>query len=117
MQPHDLFRELAPGLHVLDGEWYDSPLRRRMTVVRLPTGQLLIHNAIHLKSEDYRKLDALGEVNWILAPDAFHGSDAHHYERRYPPAKFYVSQGAAREVARSSEIDGIRNADPDRSRL
>src|SRR4051812_42123121 len=103
IQPYDSFKLIAPDLYCLDGEWFDTPLRRRMTIMRLKSKGLVIHNAIRLKDEDYAKLDALGQVEVIIAPNAFHGSDSHFYKKHYPLAKLFVSPAAARSISKETQ--------------
>ena len=106
LQPYERLRDLGNGLHVLDGDWYDTPFRRRMTVMRLTSGQLAIHSAIALKDEDYAWIEKLGEPRWILVPNRFHCSEAHVYRERYPTAHVLSSRLAIPEVARQCTVDG-----------
>jgi hypothetical protein len=106
IQPYGTFSELAPNLFVLDGEWYNTPFKRRMTVIRLTSGDLVIHSAIRLKSEDYDHLDRLGKVRYIIIPNAFHGSDARFYSERYPQARVLASR-AVKPNKKTGRVDGI----------
>lgn len=100
--PHGPLRQLAPGLHVVDGEW--GPLGRRMTVMATPDGRLAIHSAMRLGEAEMAKLDALGCVAWILVPNPEHSTDAPWYAQRYPDARLLVpAQGRA-----ALEKDGLR---------
>lgn len=111
LQPYGTLRQLAPDLWTLEGEWYDSPLRRRMTVVRLASGGLVVHGAIRLREEDWPQLDALGPVELLIAPNRFHGSEAHHYQARTPAARLFVSRGCERELRRLARVDGVLPGD------
>lgn len=99
--------QIAPDLYSLVGEWEGTSFKRRMTVVRLRDGRLVIHSAIRLRESDYARLDALGKVAWIVVPNAFHGSEARFYQERYPEARLLVSAEAARQVAKSARVDGV----------
>ena len=44
----------------------------RMTVVRLPSGKLLIHSPTPLTDALQRELDELGQVAFIIAPNLMH---------------------------------------------
>jgi hypothetical protein len=107
LQPYGPLRELAPGLWCVDGEWYDTPFKRRMTIVRLKSGELVVHSAIRMKDEDYAALDKLGQVAWIVAPNAFHTSEAHAYADRYPSARVLVPAAAEKAMRKQGRVDGV----------
>lgn len=86
--PNSPPRELAPDLWELRGEWANA-FGRRMTVIRLGH-ELAVHNAYELDENELRWLDSLGSLAWIIAPNAFHCSDAPWMARRYPGAKLFV---------------------------
>jgi hypothetical protein len=86
-------RELFPGsLWVLD-----EPLRfigiecgRRMTVMRLPSGDLLVHSPSQLDPETMSWLSSLGEPRFFVCPSRLHDA---HIERAfvaYPNAKVFA---------------------------
>jgi hypothetical protein len=107
IEPYGEFKEVAPDLYCLDGEWQESAFKRRMTVVRLKSGGTFVHNAIQLEDQDYAKLERIGTPEVIVAPNVFHGSDAHHYKKRYPKARLLVSKGAAKSIAKLCPVDGV----------
>ncbi|WP_428310386.1 DUF4336 domain-containing protein [Hydrocarboniphaga sp.] len=61
----------------------------RMTVVRLSSGDLLLHSPIALSGDLRRAIDALGPVKHIVCPNMFHHSYAGEVLRAYPGAKLY----------------------------
>ncbi len=108
IQPYESLREVGSNIYCLDGEWYQTPFRRRMTIIRMKySGGLLIHSPIALKEENYNWIDAIGNVDTIIAPNRFHCSDVHAYVTRYPEAKLLISQGAVKEIQKQSHFDGI----------
>ena len=111
IQPYGELRQHAPDLWTLEGEWYGTPFRRRMTLMRLERGGLVVHSAIRLREEDWPRLEALGPVEVLVAPNRFHGSEAHHFQRRYPQARLFASPGCAREQRRLARLDGVLPAD------
>jgi hypothetical protein len=115
IEPYGTLREIAPGLVCLDGRWKRTPFGRRMTVIRLGGGGLLVHNAIRLREEDYGALDALGEVQIIVAPNKMHSSEAHVYKLRYPEARLYASRASAGAIAGRCPVDGALPGDWDPS--
>lgn len=101
-----MIRQLAPDLFVVDGEWFGSPLRRRMTLVRVDGG-IVVHSAIRPDDDDWTALDALGPVMAIVVPNAFHASEAHVFKSRYPEARLFVSPAAVHEVERRTKVDHV----------
>src|SRR5713226_7014548 len=67
-------KEIAPGLWELRRALRLPPamtLPVRMTILRLPSGGLLLHSP-ELDHETARAIRALGEVEAVLAPNSFH---------------------------------------------
>jgi len=52
--------------------FYGTPVVTRMTVVRLPDGDLFVHSPVPRTPELAREVDALGPVRWVIAPNRFH---------------------------------------------
>jgi hypothetical protein len=52
---------------------------RTMVVYKLNSGGLLLHSVIALPEEDMKKLESLGNVQFIVVPNPFHRLDAHVY--------------------------------------
>ena len=84
---HDPLRKLAENLWEVVGDLPGMPLTRRMTVVRLGSGELVIHSAIACDPATMRSIEALGTPAYIVVPSAFHRLDAHAYKARYPGAR------------------------------
>jgi hypothetical protein len=59
-------------------------LPRRMTVVRLKSGDLAIFSAIALRDTDMAELEAFGPPAFLVVPSIRHRLDAPSYKRRYP---------------------------------
>src|SRR5262245_31191129 len=76
----------------------------RMTVVRLGDGGLLIHSPIGLTPELRQRLDAIGPVRHVLAPNFDHYLFVEHFRTAYPEAQFYAAPGVA-EKLRSVTFD------------
>lgn len=104
MQKYGPIEKLAENVFYVDGEWYDSPFKRRMTIIKLKSGGLILHSAIRMKDEDLDKLMALGPVEAVVIPNIFHTSDAKFYANRFPNAKVY----APFKYKEKSEKRGLR---------
>ena len=73
----------APGLRI----------DHRMTVVRLSTGELLIHSPVELDEPLVTALAALGPVRYFIAPSTFHDMYWPAWFSRYPRATFWGAPG------------------------
>jgi hypothetical protein len=59
-------------------------LPRRMTVVRLGDGRLVIFSAIALGEDEMRVLEDFGVPAFLIVPNAHHRMDANVWKDRYP---------------------------------
>jgi hypothetical protein len=80
---------LAPNLWELRGTWSNA-FGRRMTVVRLESGAVFVHNAMELEPAELDWLEGLGGVRAIIAPNKFHSSDAPWMAKQFPQAALFV---------------------------
>lgn len=110
-QPYGPLREIAPRLHVMDGEWHGTAFKRRMSVLQLAGGELVVHNAFKLEEKDYAELEKLGSVAAIVVPNALHDSDAPAMAARFPRAKVLVSSAAEKKLRKRGRVDGVLPSD------
>jgi len=66
------------------------PCPTRMTIVRIGTA-LWLHSPTHYSPDLGKRLEALGEVAWIVAPNSFHYTHVAAWVAAYPAAEYYVS--------------------------
>jgi hypothetical protein len=89
-------------------------LDRRMTVVRLADGDLVIFSAIALEEEGMEQVEALGAPAFLIAPDAMHRLDIGIWKDRYPDARVIAPVGARDKVAEIAPVDEVFDfGDPD----
>ena len=109
---HTRLEQLEENLWQVEGTVPRLPLRRRMTVVRLADGSLVVHNAIALEEEQQRALEALGSVRYVVVPNPWHRLDAPAYAARYPDAKILCPRPATKRVEKVVRVDGTLAALP-----
>lgn len=102
--PHEPIRRLSDNLWTVDGMLGDIP--RRMTLVRLRDGRVLVHNAVALDEPQMKELEAWGDVAALLVPNAFHRQDVRIWKDRYPKAKVYCPSAATKAVKKVVDADG-----------
>lgn len=65
----------------------------RMTLVRMPNGGLFVHSPVALDAELKQAVDALGEVQAVVAPSLFHHLHVGAWMAAYPQAAYAGCQG------------------------
>jgi hypothetical protein len=97
--PHGALETLEDNLWRVEGTLPNMPLKRVMTVARLASGEILIHNPIALDAHSMTELDALGRVAFIVVPNGWHRLDLHAFRVRYPAAQVLAPSGSHKKVA------------------
>lgn len=111
LQPYGSLRTLAKDVHVIDGEWYGVPFGRRMTVLGLSGGRVLVHNAFRLREEDLAAVTALGRIAYIVVPNRFHNSEPDQMKLRFPEARLLASPEPENRLPAGLQADGVLPAD------
>lgn len=62
-----------------------------MTVVRLPSGALAVHSPVRWTAELHAAVEAVGEVQWLIAPNAFHHLFVADWQERFPAAQILAA--------------------------
>lgn len=92
--PHALIEKRSDNLWRVEGSMPNGPLKRVMTMVRRPNGNVFIHNAIAMDDSSMQALEAWGPVREIMIPNGFHRLDAPMFHERYPEAQFFAPKGS-----------------------
>jgi hypothetical protein len=98
----------------------ETPLRfrgvevgRRMTVVRLASGGLLVHSPAPLSIELREALAELGEVRFVVPASSLHGHlFMEQYRATYPAAELFSAPGLDRK-RKDLAFDGLLGSTPD----
>jgi hypothetical protein len=80
-------------------------LPRRMTVVRLQSGDLVIFSAIALREPEMSELEAFGRPAFLVVPSLRHRLDAPGYVRRYPDLQVVAPQAGAEKIGEVVRVD------------
>jgi hypothetical protein len=97
--PHGPIEQLEDNLWRVEGSLPNMPLKRVMTLARLASGELLVHNPIALEARAMAELDALGRVAFIVVPNGWHRLDLLSFRTRYPTARVLAPPGSRKKVA------------------
>lgn len=104
--PHDPIAKLESNLWLVDGALPHMAMRRRMAIVRLEDGRLIVHSAMCLDDASMAEVDEWGSVAFILVPNGWHRIDAHPWHARYPNAKVICPEAARKRVEQVVPVHG-----------
>jgi len=110
--PHGKLSRLDDSLLSVTG---DLPMPvgdfpRRMTVVRLDDGRLVIFSAIALDETEMRALEAFGAPSFLVVPNDIHRMDAKIWKTRYPEIRVIAPAGVRKAV---EELVPVADTAPD----
>jgi hypothetical protein len=104
--PHDPVLTLEDNLRTVEAALPKMSLRRRMTIIRLADGRLVIHNAIALDDASMAALEAWGKPAFLIVPNHFHRLDAVPFKQRYPDLVVIADPRSKGGVEAALPIDG-----------
>jgi len=105
--PHGKLARLDDNLLSVTGDLHmpvgDVP--RRMTVVRLRDGRLVIYSAIALDEAEMRALEDFGQPAFLIVPNDIHRMDAKIWKDRYPGLRVVAPAGVRKRVQEVVPVD------------
>jgi hypothetical protein len=110
--PHKPIEKLEPNLWRVEGKLPGGRGTRVMTIVKLASGGLLVHNAIALEEDAMKELEAFGKPEVLIVPNGFHRLDAKVFKQRYPQLRVLCPAGAKKKVAQVVAVDGTFDDGP-----
>lgn len=72
---------------------FGADIIRQVTVIRLPSGKLLIHSTGPFSAEDIRSIHALGEPSWLVDAMLDHDTFSQQGHEAFPEAAFLAPAG------------------------
>lgn len=75
-----------------DFQFLGNNVGNRMTVIKLPSGKLLLHSPTRFSQEIASQLKALGQVGFIITPNNFHGLFSDDWLNAFPDATHYSAK-------------------------
>jgi len=65
-----------------------APIGNRCTIVRLSSGKLWVHSPVAIDESDAEAIRALGEVQFVVAPNNFHHLHVRSFKEFFPNAHY-----------------------------
>lgn len=116
-EPTNVLKQVDEDLWIVDGPvvqmaMYGTqiPFPTRMTIARLPNGDLWCHSPTELTQDLQAQIDGLGPVRHLVSPNKIHYAHMGSWARVYPGATAWASPGV-RERAAQQGIDVHFHAD------
>lgn len=107
--PVDVPKQVAENLWIVDGgpiEQLGMTLPIRMTVIRLASGELLLHSPIPCSAALHKHLRGLGRIRHLLAPSFGHWQFVAQWQGACPETETWVVPGLRhRRQVRSSRLE------------
>lgn len=69
----------------------------RTTIIKLESGELIVHDPCKIDDATKKQIDALGEVRYIIAPGSFHHLFVSDFQEKYPDAETFLCPGLERK--------------------
>jgi hypothetical protein len=83
---------------------------RRMTIVRIAGGRLIIHSGIALDEPEMARIETFGKPCFFIVPSAIHRMDVKIWKQRYPELQIACPPAARSKVEELVKVDTV---DPD----
>ncbi len=95
-----LLKSLAPNLWLLSYplKTLGVDLRRNVTLIRLESGQIIVHSTAPFTAEDVAAITALGEPTWLLDTLLRHDTFAEEGRAAFPNAAYLAPEGFSEEL-------------------
>jgi hypothetical protein len=107
VQPHDAIEKHEPELWSVRGELGGrARIRRRMFIARFADGRLAFFNAVPLREEAMRELEAFGTPAFLCVSAGYHTLDVAPFKARYPGLRVLANPGVRERLARKVAVDG-----------
>ena len=105
--PHDELLPVNERIFTVVGELKMPLMRlpRRMSIVRLSTGEIVIFSAIALSEPEMVKVESLGRPAFLVVPSQMHRLDAPSYARRYPQITVAAPRAGVEKIGEVVRID------------
>jgi hypothetical protein len=103
--PYGAPERLADDIWLVRGN-LSYPLHRNMVILRLGTGELVLHSVIAMEEAGLSALEALGTPAYAIVPSTLHVMDAPFYKQRYPAMKQLAPSASMAEIGNIVPLDG-----------
>ncbi|MDH3325090.1 MAG: hypothetical protein OEM38_00060 [Gammaproteobacteria bacterium] len=104
-------RKLGSNIWVVERDFSFSgtDFGNRMTILRLPSGKLVLHSPVEYSDDLANEVNDIGKVAFIITPNNFHGLFSKKWCSVYPKAKYYTAKVSG--AGESNVLSALRSVD------
>jgi hypothetical protein len=116
--PHGKLTRISDNILSVTGRMHMPPMgevERRMTVVRLRDGSVVVFSAISLDEPEMAALEAWGTPTYLVVPSDIHRMDVKPWKARYPSLTVIAPAHAREKVENLAHVDATSFEFPDPS--
>jgi len=108
-----LLRRWGDGIWIGEAplRFYGLPFGARMTIVRLPDGNLWLHSPLRITPALAAEIESLGTVRHVVSPNKLHHLHLASAKEAFPTAKLHAPPGL-RSKRRDLAFDGELGSEP-----
>lgn len=117
--PLNALKPVAPDVWIVDGPTLrfgfaglSLPFSTRMTIVRLPGGDLFLHSPTALTPDLQAELGRIGRPRWLIGPNRLHYWWLPEWKAAYPAAEAYLAPRLPAHALRHLAFEGQPLAEP-----
>ncbi len=106
--PHGKLTRLDDNLLSVTGVMQMPPMgdvERRMTIVRLNDGRLIVYSAIALDEAEMQELEGFGTPAFLIVPNDLHRMDIKAWKARYAAMKVIAPAGSREKIEQVVPVD------------
>ncbi|TPI67283.1 DUF4336 domain-containing protein [Mesorhizobium sp. B3-1-3] len=108
----NVLKPVAPDLWIVDGSeirfglgWLKFPFSTRMTIVRLRSGELVLHSPVAYSPALRSAIEILGPIRYLVAPNSLRYWWVPDWKAVVPAAKILAVRGLSRRAKRRIDVD------------
>jgi len=114
--PHGPLQRVTEDVYIVEGTLalpVGGTIPRTMVIYMLSPSKkgskpsLLIHSCIAVDSETSKKIEELGEPEWLIVPSVSHKADTAVFVSRFPSLKVICPKGAKKAVETVARVHGV----------
>ena len=98
-EPIGKLKPFADGIWIVDDGPLHGIIPLRMTVIRLPNGEMLLHSPTQYSPELAAQIEAIGSVGHLVAPNSVHWMFMAGWQAAHPAATSWAAPGLRRRRA------------------
>lgn len=113
--PHGRLHRIEDSILIVTGtvKMPIGTFERRMSVVRLKDGSLILYSPVALDEEQMQQIESFGRPAFLIVPGRHHRVDVKPFKDRYPAVKVIAAPGARAEVEEVIPVDATDVEFPD----